>query len=280
MLTRRALLAGAGALTLSGCGFWVRRAKEAMLCGAALPSLSAHGTMFRGKLSAFGGPSISYLIMLPAGVAESAVRHVYYFLPGRGGGAESVAAGFAGALTDAVHGGIAPFAIATLDAGESYFHARTSGEDRGAAARGPLARAVAHHLGAVPLREAIGGYSMGGYGALLAAEREPGRYVAVACGAPALFVDYTTEDHAIGDGFDNAAQYANNDVFLHGDRLPKAVLLRIGDADPFLAAVEAFVKRYPHVRLEVGKGCHGGAFPVTTIAPLLTFAGRALAGQA
>ena len=185
-----------------------------------------------------------------------------------------------GALTDVVRAGVPPFAVASLAESDTYFHVRSDGEDRGAAARGPLARAVAHHLGRAPRREAVGGYSMGGYGALLAAVKDPGRYVAVACGAPALFVDFTTEDHAVGDAFDNAAQYRDNDVFRLGDRLPKRVLLRIGADDPFLAAVEAFAQRYPHVQLVLAKGCHGGAFPAQSAAPLLRFAGRALAGLA
>jgi pimeloyl-ACP methyl ester carboxylesterase len=277
MLTRRALLAGAGALTLSGCGFWVRRAKEALQCGAAVPSNSPRGVSFRGTLDAFGGPPIGYEILLPYKADPRRVRDVFYFLPGRGNhnhnGADFP---YPGELTDVTQH-VPPFAVATLDGGDTYFHARLDGEDRGAAARGPLARAAAHHIGRAPRREAIGGYSMGGYGALLAAVKEPGRYVAVACGAPALFVNFSAEDHAVGDAFDDAAQYKDNDVFLLGARLPQRVLLRIGYDDPFLAAVEEFAKRYPRVHLDVEKGCHGGAFPIQSGLPLLTFAGRALA---
>ena len=60
---------------------------------------------------------------------------------------------------------------------------------------------------------------MGGYGALLAAEREPQRYRAVAVAGPAIFPSYADENRSVGDAFDSPADYARHDVLAHAARL-------------------------------------------------------------
>jgi pimeloyl-ACP methyl ester carboxylesterase len=51
--------------------------------------------------------------------------------------------------------------------------------------------------------------SMGGYGALLAAEREPARYRAVAVAGPAIFPSYADERGSVGDAFTAAAPFVS-----------------------------------------------------------------------
>ena len=62
------------------------------------------------------------------------------------------------------------------------------------------------------------GQSMGGYGALLAAERDPARYRAVAVAGPAIFPSYDDERRSVGDAFDSPADFARYDVLAHAAR--------------------------------------------------------------
>jgi S-formylglutathione hydrolase FrmB len=90
---------------------------------------------------------------------------------------------------------------------------------------------------------AIMGWSMGGYGSLLAAELHPDEFCAVCGVSAALWRSY---DDGVGDAFDSAADYAYNDVFKHIDRL-RGMPVRIdcGRQDPFCEADRAFAAALP-----------------------------------
>lgn len=105
------------------------------------------------------------------------------------------------------------------------------------------------------------------------AERFPQRYCSVAVASPALFRSYDEENHAIGDGFDDAAQFARYDVFASAARLAGIpVRIRVGYADPFLTAVEAFANVAPHADVGyVEHGCHTDGFWRMTAPDLLAF---------
>ena len=90
---------------------------------------------------------------------------------------------------------------------------------------------------------AIIGWSMGGYGALRAAELHPRRLAAVCAVSAALWRSY---DDGVGDAFDGAADFAANDVFTDADRLRGLpVRLDCGRQDPFYEADKAFVETLP-----------------------------------
>jgi S-formylglutathione hydrolase FrmB len=93
------------------------------------------------------------------------------------------------------------------------------------------------------LPKAIMGWSMGGYGALLAAERHPDLYKAVVGSSPALFPSASATSPG---SFDDAADYQRNDVFAHEDALA-ALVTRIdcGTHDPFLPTARAFADKLP-----------------------------------
>jgi S-formylglutathione hydrolase FrmB len=111
------------------------------------------------------------------------------------------------------------------------------------------------------------GWSMGGYGALLAAERRPELFRAVVAVSPALWRTQAEQASAAPDAFDDAADYARNDVYAGVDRLAVrnmrpcarsaghaqgvcsnsldlAVRIDCGANDPFRAATEAFRARF------------------------------------
>src|SRR5581483_3348730 len=175
-MDRRALLAGAAA-ALNGCA--LRETFAARMHGCVdAPVPPASGVRIeRG--------------VVPTRAVAATVRY-------------AMAVGFAGFLAEHVRRGGTPFALAAIDAGETYFHRRASGEDRLHAATVDLPRIVRAVLGVTALREALVGQSMGGYGALLAAERQPRRFRAVAVAGPALFSSYADEASSVGDAFDSA----------------------------------------------------------------------------
>jgi pimeloyl-ACP methyl ester carboxylesterase len=269
-VTRGAVLAGLGAVPLAGCG--VHRAS---CTDAAVPSATGVRVV-RGVVPTKRVRTVvRYAIAVPDGAPVDAVA---YLLPGRGGTADdAIGIGIDGYLAEHVRRGGQRFAIAAFDAGESYFHPRANGEDRLGVATvdGPAAVRAALR---VPVRgEAIMGESMGGYGALLAAEGQPRRYRAVAVASPAIFPSFADEDRSVGDAFDSAADYAAHDVTAHAALLRGVpVFLAIGEQDPFLPGVRRFARAYPGGRLTVAPGCHDVGFWRVHTQAMLAFVGAHL----
>ncbi|MDB5070771.1 MAG: esterase [Candidatus Eremiobacteraeota bacterium] len=220
---------------------------------------------------------VGYAIVVPNGLPRPS-PYVAYVLPGRGSTAESVLAmGLPGLFAERMRANGHAFNLAIVDAGESYFHSRTSGEDRLAMVTVDFPRVVREVIGSEILREALIGQSMGGYGALLAAEREPERYRAVAVAGPAIFPSYADEHRSVGDAFDSPDDFARHDVLAHAASLrTKPVLIVIGQRDPFLTGARMFVKACPTAALDVQKGCHDDGFWRTSAPELLQFVGAAL----
>ncbi len=125
-------------------------------------------------------------------------------------------------------------------------------------------------------RFAMFGWSMGGYGALLLAEKLGSIRVAfVAVDSPALWLH--PGDSAPG-AFDDAADFVRNDVFPGRSRLA-GIPVRIvcGQSDPFVLATSEFVKGVPDlVAADFPVGDHSGAFWSATAAAQLAPLARAL----
>ncbi|HEV2643301.1 MAG TPA: alpha/beta hydrolase-fold protein [Candidatus Elarobacter sp.] len=280
MPNRRGVLTAFGALALSSCGVArhiAARADRGQGC-TDVPVPSAAGVhVLRGVIpTRHVAGTVRYAIIVPDGVR--ALDRVTYLLPGRGGDAESaVALGLDGFLAAYLRGGGRPFALAAMDAGESYFHPRASGEDRLAIATLEFPRVVRTALGVSQLHEALMGQSMGGYGALLAAEREPARYRAVAVAGPAIFPSYDDEHRSVGDAFDSPADFARYDVLAHASALKDLpVCIRAGQRDPLVPGVRAFARACPTADVRIEPGCHDAGFWRASAASLLAFIGTHL----
>jgi len=277
---RSALLAGLSCSALAGCGVAhgaVRIVETAHGCVDADVPPAGNMRILRGVVPTrhVAGPA-HFVLVVP--VSPHSVDAVAYVLPGRGSSAaDAQVIGLAGFLGAYLRAGGRPFALAFLDAGESYFHPRVSGEDRLAVATIDLPAVVRKTLGVTKLREALMGQSMGGYGALLAAEREPRRFRAVAVAGPAIFPSYDDERHSVGDAFDSAADYARYDVIAHAQALlGRPVRIWCGRRDPFLPGVRAFARACPTADLHVEPGCHDEGFWRASAASLLSFIGSHL----
>jgi S-formylglutathione hydrolase FrmB len=205
---------------------------------------------------------------------------------------------YAPAMTAA---GVTRFAVIAVDGGNTYWHQRSDGDDPlGMIIHEVLPRAADHGLAVA--RIGIIGYSMGGYGALLLAERlgagsagsgelaangtgaRPGPTPAVvAAASPAIFGSYQDARAADPGSFDGSADFARNDVIagLRGLRsIPSWVTC--GSNDPFEPATQLLLTRLGQLtgRAPAGgvqAGCHDEAFWARSAPAGLEFIGRHLA---
>ena len=145
-------------------------------------------------------------------------------------------------------------AVATVDGGNFYWHARRSGIDPGSMVMHELLPLLAGK-GLATDRIGLIGWSMGGYGALLLASRlGPSRVVGVAAVSAALW--QSPGDSAPG-AFDDSDDFARHDVFAARGKLRGIpVRLDCGRDDPFIAANRAFAGELPNAAVTFDAGSH------------------------
>jgi enterochelin esterase-like enzyme len=163
--------------------------------------------------------------------------------------------------------------------GHSYFHDRRDGPWGSML----LDEAIpdAEHRFHTSSRVAIGGISMGGFGALYVAGLAPGRICAAGGHSAALWLH--AGDSAPG-AFDDAEDFAAHSVFREAalgrfDRLP--VWVDVGTADPFRTADTTLAQelraRHVAVTFHVWPGGHEGSYWRSHWPAYLRFYARALA---
>lgn len=203
-------------------------------------------------------------------------------LHGLGGSAVSAADLYAPAMTRAG----ARIAVVAADGGSTYWHKRDDGDDPlGMIAHEILPRAAAHGLAVE--RIGIIGYSMGGYGALLLAERlstdgpRPAA-AAVAAASPAIFTSYQDARSADPRSFAGPAEFARYDVLAGLAALGRVpAWISCGSNDPFEATTELARDRLGRltgrpVAGGITSGCHDDAFWARTAPSALEFLGQHL----
>ena len=203
---------------------------------------------------------------------------VCFALPGRGGGPPM---GFADHVAAAVRKDESPpYAVVGVDGGVTYWHRRKTGEDRLSMLLRELVPLCARRfkLGGGGRKRAIIGWSMGAYGALVAAETEPDLFAAVVAVSPAVWTSYDAMMLGPQDAFDDAADFAKYDVIAHADRL-SGVNLRIdcGKQDPFYGYVTYLTAALPTPAAGgFSKGGHDHEYASRVAPAEARFIGRAL----
>ena len=146
-------------------------------------------------------------------------------------------------------------AMASVDGGDFYWHARRSGIDTGRMVVEDFLPLLAGK-GLATDRIGLLGWSMGGYGALLLATRlGPTRVAGVVAVSAALWLA-PPSDPWIG-AFDDAEDFARNDVFAKADELRGIpVRLDCGRDDYFIAANRAFARELPSAAATFDAGAH------------------------
>lgn len=150
-----------------------------------------------------------------------------------------------GALARAVvSDGVAPFALATVSGGTSFWHERPWGEDAGAMVTDELLPMLLARPDVAPGKIGMLGWSMGGYGVLrLAGLLGPNKVAAVVASSPGL---YTADQTPHPDGFEDAAEYRRFSVMDDQASLADIpVRVDIGTSDPFYPATRAYVDGFP-----------------------------------
>jgi S-formylglutathione hydrolase FrmB len=288
-ISRRRLLTGAGVLAAAAGGASLaarvlpaRRLLNDLTgaCGQPGPLPSAAGLpVSTGTFVWETVPdAVGYAVVLPPGLPRARVPFAL-MLPGRGGTAASAmsSTAFPDFLMQAVEAGTPPFGLAAVDGGESYWHARADGEDRMTMLLDGFLPMLVDRFGAGPV--AVIGWSMGGYGALLAAEEHVNRFAAVAAASPAIFASYEEVASGGGDAFDSPQDFAQHDVISGADRL-RGMPVRIdcGKADPFYENSQAFVRALPAPPEGAWfVGCHDPDSWRTVAPAQIAFLGRSLA---
>lgn len=173
-------------------------------------------------------------------VPDSPSGALLVFLHGRSGDEESN-------LTDEFYAALgrlgdrAP-AVVFPDGGDhSYWHDRRDGDWGRYVVEEVIPRAQ-RESGAAPDRVAIGGISMGGFGAYDIARLHPGRFCAVGGHSPAIWTD---AGQTAPGAFDDAGDFAKHDLVAaarEGSFRPKRVWLDRGDEDPFGAGDAALAQ--------------------------------------
>ena len=172
--------------------------------------------------------------VIPAG-ASGQTRPLLVFLHGKGGDQNSsVGDQLFAALTSL--GSRAPDIVFPYGGPDSYWHDRAAGAWGSYVYTEVIPQAISR-LHADPRRIAIGGVSMGGFGALDLARLHPGRFCAVGGHSAALWV---SGGESAPGAFDDAEDFARHDVIAAaaaGDPYRgMAVWLDAGTLDPFLSA--------------------------------------------
>lgn len=186
-----------------------------------------------------------------------------FALPGRGASAHDQVFGlhlpdYLGAAVDRFGSALTLIAV---DGGESYWHPRRRGEDRMRMLIDEVVLPMRPHYG----KAAIMGWSMGAYGAILAAQLHPELFHAVCGDSVALWRSAQEQESAVPDAFDGPDDFERFNVLQNLARLRHTrVRISCGTSDPFYRADRALVQALhasggqPEVHF--APGCHDGAF--------------------
>jgi S-formylglutathione hydrolase FrmB len=239
---------------------------------------AAHGaSVLRYSVkSRFVHRSLPQVAAYPPGAGAG--RPLLIFLHGRGpDGQESNANGpFFAAL--AAQGARAPDVVFPSGGDHSYWHKRADG-DWARYVLDEVIPAAVSRLHADPTRVAIGGISMGGYGAFEIARRRPTEFCAVGGHSAATWLQAGA---SAPGAFDDAQDFARHDVIAaaraHG-RAPwgsAALWLDGGTDDPFRQADTAFARAL-HIPMRVAPGGHDSNYWSAHYRDYLKFYATALA---
>ena len=250
-LTRRRLLVGAAA-TVAAAGTTTGLVAAGVLPGRTrvrealgwngpagrIPDV-APGPSVDGTISSpsMPGPA-AWRIAYPPGTSPGDALPIAVWLHGKGGDERSAfdELGLDRFLAAAVADGAAPFALASVAGGDGYWHERDDGTDSGRMVVEDLLPTL-ERRGLDMDRLALAGWSMGGYGALLLAERHGDDLgvEAVATMSAAIWED--PDDGVEAGAFDDQIQARAHDVLAVTEALSRTPMrVDCGADDPFADA--------------------------------------------
>jgi enterochelin esterase-like enzyme len=172
-----------------------------------------------------------------------------------------------------------PMAMVTVDGGDGYWnpHPEDNPMEMVVSELVPMCQRM--NLGKPPQKIGAMGISMGGYGALLIAEKYPDLIRAVAAISPAIWTSYEQARAVNSAAYASAADFAEDDVVTHASALTDTpVRVASGNDDPFHPGVVALARALPDTaEVTFSQGCHTGSFFTAQEPPSLQFLGTHLA---
>lgn len=166
-----------------------------------------------------------------------------------------------------------PTALVTVDGGNGYWNPHPKDDPMAMVVDELIPLCQRRGLGRAPGSIALMGISMGGYGALAIAERNPGLASRVAAISPAIWTSYDQARAANAGAFASATAFEEGDVIAHAAKL-QGVGVRIasGSDDPFHPGVEKLAGALPDSSTVIfSSGCHTDPFFYAQEPPSLHF---------
>jgi pimeloyl-ACP methyl ester carboxylesterase len=168
---------------------------------------------------------------------------------------------------------LGPIALVTVDGGPGYWNPHPGDDPMGMVIHELIPMCQRAGLGRPPQRIATMGISMGGFGAILFAERYPRLISAVAAISPAIWTSYMQAGGANPGAYASAKDFAADDAVTHASALAGIpVRVASGYSDPFRPGVEALAKALPPgAVVSLSAGCHTGPYFIAEEPPSLAF---------
>jgi S-formylglutathione hydrolase FrmB len=259
-------------------------------CSVAAPDLAAHappGPQLSGRFhSQARNRAVGYTIGYPPGHRPGARLPLVIMLHGYGDSHVNALFGLspARALALRVEGApLPPMALVTADGGTGYWNPHPGDNPQAMLTDELIPMCLRRGLGG-PQRVGVMGVSMGGYGALLLAERRPDLISAAAAISPAIWTSYAQARAANAGAYASAADFAADDAVTHAAALARVpVRIAAGFGDPFYPGVKALARALPKRTggqppiVTFANGCHDSEFFTAQEPPSLAFLGRHLA---
>lgn len=299
-VSRRTVIVGSGLLgALAGLGGWALLADLRLVPGRSVidgalgrcdvdgagPAEATPGRLVRSSFfSQHRNRSVNYLLNYPPKVAAGAKLPVCLVLHGLGRDERATVdeLGYDRLLAAAVGSGVPPFVLASVEGGDGYWHPRQGDDPLGMLLEDfPL---ILRQHGLRTETFALLGWSMGGFGALLAATEAPERFVAVVANGPAIWPSYEQARAVNETAFASAEDWQR-----YGDltdriaklptqgKVPMKVRIDCGKSDSFAPAVEELRDRLPDPTVvRLAPGCHDSAFWRSVAGEQLALIGAAL----
>lgn len=254
-------------------------------CSVPAPRLaySRPGPSFSGTFySAARRRLVGYAIAYPPGHQAGDRLPLVVMLHGYGASHADALTGMSPAQALAVKADgqpLAPMAMVTVDGGNGFWTPHPGDNPMAMVIDELIPLCQRRGLGRTPQRIGTMGISMGGYGALLFAEKYPRLISAVAAISPGIWTSYDQAQAASPGAYAGAAAFRANDAITHAAALAGIpVRVAAGYDDPFYPGVQALARSLPAgAVLDFAPGCHTGPFFLAQQPPSLAFLASHLA---
>jgi enterochelin esterase-like enzyme len=247
------------------------------LAGYAKPGPQLSGTFY----STARHREVGYTIAYPPGHGPGARLPLVIALHGFGGNHANALSGVTPSQALAIKPGgtpLPPMALVTADGGGGYWNPHPGDNPQAMLVDELIPRCRSKGLGVKPKQIGVLGISMGGYGAILLAEKYPHLIGAVAAISPAIWTSYAQAKAANPGAYASAADFAADDAVTHAAALAGVpVRVASGADDPFYPGVQVLARALPKTaEVYFGRGCHTGPFFNAQEPPSLAFLARHL----